>query len=162
MKNQNKGEVAFVCAAGKILQRDLRYTTDATFDIIEEITSIDWKPAYDPIPATAKVGQDSLTMSWNEKANIFLNPPFSKSRYFVWKLLGEMDKYETIKRALVVLPWYQVKGEHLGHPSLWFSKLAARLEKYNVEIEPIKNATFWDPFAEKETKPRVFAVILSR
>ncbi len=70
----------------KVKDSDLRFTTPATFARFRDMTGVDWEGAYDPNPRNPTI--DALSTSWDAPA-IYLNPPFSKSRLFVRKLLDE-------------------------------------------------------------------------
>ena len=49
--------------------------------------------AYDHTPR--KPEKDALSISW-DASNIYMNPPYSKAKVFVAKLLDEMDRNNRI------------------------------------------------------------------
>jgi len=147
---------------GKIKETDIRFTQNSTFKLLQDLTGINWKDAYDPTPKSAK--RDTLDKDWNKKPNIFLNPPFSKARFFVKKLIEEMEKHKTIKKSLIILPWYFVedKEERVTSGANWFKSLRKRMSKFNFKKYHLKNQEFYNPIEKKMTLVRVYAIYLSR
>lgn len=148
--------------AGEIKQSDVRFTQPETFNLLKELTGVNWREAYDPTPKKGK--KDLLDKDWNKKPNIFLNPPFSKARFFVKKLVDDMDKFSSIKKSLIILPWYFVEDvkERVTSGAKWFKALRRRMSKYNYKKYHLKNQPFYDPFNKKMTNVRVYAIYLSR
>tara|TARA_R110002051_G_C8381402_1_gene445187 strand:- start:47 stop:487 length:441 start_codon:yes stop_codon:yes gene_type:complete len=145
----------------KIKDTDVRYTSNEFFKNMKIVTGINWKKAYDPTPKNPK--RDALNISWNKK-EIYLNPPFSKSRYFVKKLLDEMDKADSkIKKALIVLPWYSVENvkHRVSSRPKWYGKLRKRMSKYNVKRFHMSNQKFLTPKG-KEIQVRVYIIYLKK
>ena len=144
----------------KIKDSDIRYTQNSTFKLIDELTGIDFKKAYDPTPKDPKV--NSLNLDWKHK-DIFLNPPFSKAKVFVKKLLDDMDKFKEIKNALIILPWYFVEDykDRVSSAAKWYKSLRNRMSEYNFKRFHLKNQPFKRPDG-KEVLVRVYAIYLSR
>lgn len=144
----------------KIKESDVRFTQNSTFKLIKELTGIDFKKAYDPTPKNPKI--NSLKLDWKHK-DIFLNPPFSKAKVFVKKLLDDMDKFKEIKNALIILPWYFVEDykDRVTSGAKWYKSLRSRMSKYNFKRYHLKNQPFKRPDG-KEVFVRVYAIYLSR
>jgi len=148
--------------SGAIKESDIRFTQGSTFKLLKELTGINWKEAYDPTPKSSK--RDTLDKDWNKKANIFLNPPFSKARFFVKKLVEEMEKHSSIKKAMIILPWYFVedKKERVTSGAKWLKSLRRRMGKFNYKKYHLKNQEFYNPIDKKMTNVRVYGIYLSR
>ena len=148
--------------AGSIKESDIRFTNISTFILLKELTGVEWRNAYDPTPKSSKT--DSLNKDWNKKENIFLNPPFSKARFFVEKLLNDMDKFKSIKKSLIILPWYFVEDvkDRVTSGAKWYKKLRRRMAKYNVKIYHLKNQPFYNPIDKTESLVRVYAIYIYR
>lgn len=148
--------------SGTIKETDIRFTQASTFTLLKDLTGVNWREAYDPTPKSSK--RDTLDKDWNKKANIFLNPPFSKARFFVKKLVEEMEKHKSIKKALIILPWYFVedKKERVTSGAKWFKSLRIRMGKFNFKKYHLKNQDFYNPIDKKMTKVRVYAIYLKR
>jgi 16S rRNA G966 N2-methylase RsmD len=148
--------------SGAIKESDIRFTQGSTFKLLKELTGVNWREAYDPTPKSSK--RDTLDKDWNKKANIFLNPPFSKARYFVKKLVEEMEKHSSIKKALIILPWYFVedKEERVTSGAKWFKALRRRMGKFNFKKYHLSNQDFYNPIDKKMTKVRVYAIYLKK
>ena len=144
----------------KIKDSDLRYTTKTTFDLIKKLTKTDFTKAFDPTPIDPK--KDAFQENWNHK-KIFLNPPFSKARFFVKKLLDDMDKYKEIKKAVIILPWYFVENYagRVTSGAKWFRNLRPRMSKYNFKRYHLGNQPFKTPEG-RIVLVRVYAIYLSR
>ena len=147
---------------GVIKETDIRFTQGSTFKLLEELTGINWKDAYDPTPKSSK--RDTLDKDWDKKPNIFLNPPFSKARFFVKKLVEEMEKHKSIKKSLIILPWYFVedKKERVTSGARWLKSLNKRMRKLNLKKYHLKNQQFYNPIDKKMTLVRVYALYLSK
>ena len=148
--------------SGTIKESDIRFTQGSTFKLLKELTGINWKEAYDPTTKSSK--RDTLDKDWNKKANIFLNPPFSKARFFVKKLVEEMEKHSSIKKAMIILPWYFVedKKERVTSGAKWLKSLRRRMGKFNYKKYHLKNQEFYNPIDKKMTNVRVYGIYLSR
>ena len=144
----------------KIKDSDLRYTTKITYDLIKKLTKIDFSNAYDPTPADPK--KDAFKEDW-KAPKIWLNPPFSKARFFVKKLLDDMDKFKSVKKAAIILPWYFVEkyARRVTSGAKWWPTLRARMSKYNYKRYHLGNQPFKTPDG-KEVLVRVYAIYLSR
>jgi len=143
-----------------IKDTDVRFTSNEVFKKLKELTGIDWKKGYDPTPRNAK--SNTFNKPWN-KATIFLNPPFSKSKIFVEKLVTDMEQYKQVKRALIILPWYQVEcvETRVTGCSKWFRKLRPRMSKLKFKKYHLKNQKFLKPDGGS-ILVRVYAIYLSR
>ena len=104
---------------------------------------------------------DALKQDWNE--DFFMNPPFSKAKVFVKKLLDDMDKFKEIKNALIILPWYFVEDykDRGSSAAKWYKSLRNRMSEYNFKRFHLKNQPFKRPDG-KEVLVRVYAIYLSR
>jgi hypothetical protein len=144
----------------KIKDSDLRYTTKTTFDEIKKLTGEDFSKAYDPTPVNPK--KDAFKLNWIAP-KIWLNPPFSKARFFVKKLMDEMDKNKTIKKAAIILPWYFVENYagRVTSGAKWWPSLRKRMTPYNYKRFHLGNQPFKRPDG-KEIMVRVYAIYLSR
>lgn len=141
-------------------ESDIRYTSNELFNLLKELTNINWKRAFDATPINPN--ENYLNLKWNYK-NIYLNPPFSKARIFVKKLLDEMDSNEKIKNALIILPWYHVENykHRVTSGSKWYKVLRRRMSKYNVDRIHLGNQLFITPEGN-EIYVRVYAFFLRR
>ena len=139
---------------------DLRYTTVEAFKQLREATGIDWTSAYDPTPRNPQI--DALTINW-DAPHVYLNPPFSKARLFVNKLLDELDRCAVIQRALVILPWYHVedKAGRVTSCAPWYPAVRKRMDKYNVCVFHRK-LLFQDPSRKEPHKYTIYAFYLNR
>mgnify|MGYP003631083000 CR=1 FL=1 len=148
--------------SGSIKETDIRFTQGSTFKLLKELTGVDWKKAYDPTPKSSK--RDTLENDWNKKPNIFLNPPFSKARYFVKKLVEEMEKHSSIKKVMIILPWYFVEDvkARVTSGAKWLKALRRRMGKFNYKKYHLKNQEFYNPIDKKMTNVRVYGIYLSR
>lgn len=150
--------------AGDIKKTDIRFTQPETFTLLKELTKINWKEAYDPTPKSGK--SDTLDKNWNIKSNIFLNPPFSKARFFIKKLAEELIKFSSIKRAMVILPWYFVEDikERVTSGAQWYKtfKRQMKKQKYFIKEYHLKNQPFYDPFKKETTMVRVYGIYISK
>ncbi len=147
--------------AGVVKSSDIRFTTAPVYAEIKKLTGVDWRKAYDPTPKNAK--GDTLEKKW-KGPNIFMNPPFSKSKKFVGKLMDEMESNKGIKKALIILPWYQVesKKERVTQRAAWFAKERRRMGKFNYKQFHLGNQPFYNPIDKKEILVRVYAIYLKR
>jgi len=82
----------------QVKESDIRFTSNNVFELLKKNTGVDWKKAFDPTPKNSKINY--LEKEWTS-SKIFLNPPFSKSKIFVTKLIDEMYKHQSIKKALI-------------------------------------------------------------
>lgn len=146
----------------KIKESDIRFTSSETFKLLEKLTGIDWKKSYDPTPKLSK--NNTLDKDWNKNANIFLNPPFSKARFFVKKLIYEMENHKSIKRALIILPWYFVedKEDRVTSGAKWYKSLRRKMSKFNFKKYHLKNQPFYNPIEKKNILVRVYAIYLHK
>lgn len=141
---------------------DYRFTTDEVFNTINELTGVDWKKAYDPTPKNHK--KDTLNIDW-DATKIFLNPPFSLSHKFVPKLFEEIDKNKKIKKALIILPWYQIENvkTRVSNSPIWSKILLKNTKKkdYTITKYHLGNSKFKKPNNEISLV-RVYAVYIKR
>lgn len=144
----------------KIKESDIRFTSNEFFQNMKEVTNVNWKTAYDPTPKNPK--KDGLKTSWNYK-KIYLNPPFSKARYFVKKLLDEMKNKTIIKEALIVLPWYFVENykHRVTSGAKWYKSMRRKMSKYKVDRIHMGNQKFITPEG-KEIFVRVYIFHIKR
>ncbi len=109
-------------------QSDVRYTPPEFWGEVRKLTGINWKLARDATPKHHRV--DMLQRPWSARS-YYVNPPFSRSRFFVEKILDELDAGRP-KRVLLLLPWYQTENVPHRVTSLpkWSKQAQKRMRPY--------------------------------
>ena len=98
-----------------------------------------------------------LGLTYNQVADI------SSNKKNVKKLMDEMDKNKTIKKAAIILPWYFVENYagRVTSGAKWWPSLRKRMTPYNYKRFHLGNQPFRRPDG-KEIMVRVYAIYLSR
>ena len=147
---------------------DSRYSQKSMMKELNKRTGKRWEQAYDPmVGETKKGGQtDAMKTDWNKKSSVYLNPPFSDSKRFVRKLVGDMKKDKKIKNAMVVLPWYQTESKtenrSRSYKPQWHHKLDPDMKTLNKKEHNLGNQPFWNPHKKEMVNVRVYGIHLSR
>ena len=72
--------------------------------------------------------------------------------------------HKSIKRALIILPWYFVedKEDRVTSAAKWYKSLRRKMSKFNFKKYHLKNQTFYNPIEKKNILVRVYAIYLHK
>lgn len=147
-----------------VKESDVRFTTNSVFNTLKDLTNIEWnKNTYDPTPKNSKI--DTLDLNWNKKEKIYLNPPFSRARFFIKKLEEQLIKWKSIKKVMIILPWYFVenKEERVTSGAKWYRLFINRIRNlFNVRQYHLKNQKFYNPNIKEDILVRVYGIYFKR